>query len=263
MTQTTLRQAAVDILLTADPGEKVSKTYEIAAGWKHGELDVGDATAPERPARPAKPELLTPGEMPKRSTGPKGRIALIHALTHIELNAVDLAWDVVARFGGQGLPRAFLDDWVNVAKEEAEHFAALAAHLEMLGIRYGDFPAHDGLWQAAIVTAHNLAARMAIIPMTLEARGLETTPPMCVKLRHGGAEATAAILDTIYTDEIKHLAVGVRWFEHVCAERGDDPVATFATLLKQCFIGPLRPPFNLEARAQAGMREDYLRPWMA
>ena len=258
-----LRQAAVDILLTADPAEKVSKTYEIAAAWKRGALDVGDAPAPERPARPAKPELRTPGEMPKRSTGPKGRLALVHALAHIELNAVDLAWDVVARFGGLNLPRAFLDDWVDVAKEEAEHYAALATHLETLGARYGDLPAHDGLWQAAMVTAHDLAARMAIIPMTLEARGLETTPPTCVKLRQAGAEETAAILDTIYTDEIKHLAVGVRWFEHVCAERGDDPVVTFAKLLKECFIGPLKPPFNMGARTQAGMREDYLKPWLA
>ncbi len=262
MSVTTLRQAAVDILLTADPDTKVSKTYDVAAAWRRGESDIGTATAPERPARPARPELRGPGEMPKRSTGPKGRVALVHALAHIELNAVDLAWDVIARFGDADLPRAFLDDWVDVAEEEAEHYAALAAHLPTLGINYGDLPAHDGLWQAAMATAHDLAARMAIIPMTLEARGLETTPPTCAKLRHAGADDTAAILDTIYTDEIKHLAVGVRWFEHLCAQRGHEPTSTFAALLKECFIGPVKPPFNMEARTQAGMRAAYLAPWM-
>jgi uncharacterized ferritin-like protein (DUF455 family) len=142
VTQTTLRQAAVDILLTADPAEKVSKTYDVAAAWVRGDLGVGEASAPDRPARPAKPELCIPAEMPRRSTGPKGRIALVHALAHIELNAIDLAWDVIARFGTLDLPRDFLDDWVNVAKEEAEHYAALAAHLETLGTTYGDLPAH-------------------------------------------------------------------------------------------------------------------------
>lgn len=196
--------------------------------------------------------------MPKRSTGPKGRVALVHALAHIELNAVDLAWDIIARFASTDLPRAFFDDWVNVAQEEAEHYRELARRLTELGISYGDLPAHDGLWEAATLTADDLLARLALIPMTLEARGLDTTPMTCVKLRGNNDEATALILDRIYTDEIKHLEVGVRWFEFECLRRGLAPPAHYKALLNARFTGTLKPPFNMEARNQAGMGQNYL-----
>lgn len=258
---TTLMALAVEVLSTADPDSKVAKTIAASETWRHGDLAVGHAVPPERPARPARPVLMSPREMPKRSTGPKGRIALVHALAHIELNAVDLAWDVVARFGA-GMPRAFFDDWVDVALEEAEHYAALAARLRSLDAAYGDLPAHDGLWEAAMRSADDLAARLALIPMTFEARGLDTTPPTTEKLRASGDEQTAAILDIIYTDEIKHLAVGIRWFEFLCATAGKDPHAAYKHVVDKRFPGGLRAPFNMEARAAGGMGADYLRPWL-
>ncbi|MBY0509850.1 MAG: ferritin-like domain-containing protein [Rhodospirillaceae bacterium] len=258
----TLCSLAADILNTADPETKVARTATAVKAWRRGDLDIGRAPAPDRPARPAKPELLPPRDMPRRSTGPKGLIALVHALAHIELNAVDLAWDIILRFASGDLPRAFYDDWVGVADEEAEHYAALAARLIELGATYGDLPAHDGLWGAATRTADDLAARLALIPMTLEARGLDTTPETTRKLRQTGDETTSAILDLIYTDEIKHLAVGVRWFEYLCAARGDAPHTRYSGLINERFPGGLKAPFNMEAREQAGMGEAYLKSWM-
>jgi len=256
----TLTELAVGVLSTADPDAKVRLTEDAAAAWKAGTLDVGNTAPPDRPARPLKPELLAPRDMPRRSTGPKGRVALVHALAHIELNAVDLAWDIIARFGAD-MPRAFHDDWVNVAQEEAEHYAALATRLIELDTAYGDMPAHDGLWGAATRTADDLAARLALIPMTLEARGLDTTPQTTVKLRAAGDEETAALLDTIYVDEIKHLAVGVRWFEFVCAKTGTNPYAAYEDLIDARFPGGLKPPFNMPARISAGMSDAYLKAW--
>src|SRR5262249_34229537 len=155
----------------------------------------------------------------------------------------------------------FADDWVTVALEEAAHFEALACRLAGLGAAYGDLPAHDGLWEAAMVTADDLAARLAIVPMTLEARGLETTPPTSKRLRDAGDPETAEFLDEIYRDEITHLAVGVRWFRAACDARGLDAPAHYAAVVRERFTGSLKPPFNLEARTQAGMTEAYLRPW--
>lgn len=258
----TLCTLAAEVLGTADPDTKVARTATAVQAWRNGALEVGHAPAPDRPARPAKPELLPPRDMPRRSTGPKGLIALVHALAHIELNAVDLAWDIIVRFASSDLPRAFYDDWVDVAQEEAEHYAALAARLKTLGAAYGDLPAHDGLWGAATRTADDLAARLVLIPMTLEARGLDTTPHTNAKLRQTGDADTAAILDVIYIDEIKHLAVGVRWFEYLCKAQGRDPHAAYRDILNARFPGGLKPPFNMEAREKAGMGAEYLKPWM-
>lgn len=257
-----LRDDAVRILRAADPAEKVALTAEAAARWRGGDRTIGNAAPPHQPGRPARPELRRPGDMPKRSSGPKGRIALVHALTHIEFNAIDLAWDIIARFGDEDLPEAFFDDWVSVAAEEAEHFDLLRKRLEQWDVRYGDLPAHNGLWEAAEITADDLVARLAIVPMTLEARGLDTTVMGAAKLRQNEDQETADILAVIYTDEIKHLAVGVRWFEHMCAKRNLDPVATYKKVIDERFTGKPKPPFNLEARAQAGMRADYVAPWM-
>jgi uncharacterized ferritin-like protein (DUF455 family) len=256
-----LTEAACAVLNSAE--EKVALTFEAANAWRAGGLPIGNTVPPARPARPAKPALARPGDMPKRSTGPKGRIALVHALAHIELNAIDLAWDIIARFAGDDLPTAFFDDWVDVAYEEAEHYRDLAARLVELGATYGDLPAHDGLWEACQITADDLLARLAIIPMTLEARGLDTTPQTCVKLRGNGDEDTARILDTIFTDEIKHLKIGVRWFEFECQRRGLEPHAQYKDLLDARFTGTLKPPFNMPARLEADMGENYLKPWLA
>jgi uncharacterized ferritin-like protein (DUF455 family) len=182
-----------------------------------------------------------------------GRLALLHALAHIELNAIDLAWDLIARFGDRGSPREFFDDWVYVAAEEAEHFALLASRLETLGASYGALPAHDGLWEAAAVTAHDVIARLAVVPLVLEARGLDVTPEMMLRLERAGDSDSAAILARIYRDEIGHVAVGMRWFDRLCRERGLDPEAAFHGRVRRYFCGSLKPPFNREARAEAGL----------
>lgn len=257
-----LTDAACAVLNSASPDEKVTLTFKAADAWRAGGLKLGNTLPPARPARPAKPVLARPGEMPKRSTGPKGKLALVHSLAHIELNAIDLAWDILARFADQNLPRDFFDDWVDVAYEEAEHYRDLADRLTQLGMTYGDLPAHDGLWEACQITADDLLARLALIPMTLEARGLDTTPQTSIKLRGNGDDDTARILDTIFTDEIKHLKIGVRWFEFECQRRGLQPHAHYKKMLDDRFTGTLKPPFNMPARLEADMTEDYIRPWL-
>ena len=258
---TSLCDAAVGVLTAADPSDKVRLTAEAAAGWRGGAMTLGGCAPPDRPARPPRPDLLSPGQMPKRSTGPKGRIALIHALANIEFNAIDLAWDIIARFGGD-MPRAFIDDWVGVADEEARHYALLAARLTAIGARYGDLPAHDGLWEAAMLTTDDLTARLVLVPLTLEARGVDVTPQTVEKFRRAGDDETADVLDTIYRDEIGHIGIGIRWFEFVCVRDDRDPHATFHEIIAARFKGTLKGPFNMEARGQAGMGEKYLAPWL-
>ncbi len=223
---------------------------------------VGHATPPPRPARPPLPVLRPPRDMPRRRNfgSAAGRIALLHALAHIELNAIDLAWDIVARFADAGLSRAFYGDWLAVAAEEAEHFALLQARLEELGSAYGALPAHDGLWEAAALTAHDLIARLAVVPLVLEARGLDVTPEMTARLERTGDTASAAILARIYRDEIGHVAVGARWFDRLCEAAGLDPAATFHDRVRRYFKGTLKPPFNRAARDQAGFPAQYYEP---
>ncbi|HEY9081113.1 ferritin-like domain-containing protein [Magnetovibrio sp.] len=259
MAVTTLTEAALAVLNAAAPADKVRLTYDFAQMWRDGDIAaVGDTQPPERPARPAKPELCSPGDMPKRSAGGgKRRVNLIHAIAHIELNAIDLAWDVVARFTHEDLPKGFFDDWVQVAEDEARHFEMLEQRLGELDAHYGDLPAHDGLWEAAVNTADDILARLSLVPMVLEARGLDTTPASVERLRANGDDATAAIMQQIGDEEIAHVAAGVRWFEHVCAARGLDPVPTFQALVAKHFKGRLKPPFNTAARTQAGMGHHY------
>lgn len=256
---TTLTDAARAVLGDADAAGKVRRTRLYAAAWQDGTIaTVGTPGAPDRPARPARPELRRPGDMPKRSkAGPKGRAAFFHAIAHIELNAIDLGWDIVARFANETLPRAFFDDWVQVALDEAEHFTVLADHLKTLNAAYGDLPAHDGLWEAADATADDLAARLALVPMVLEARGLDTTPAAVNRLNANGDSEGAALLARIGAEEEPHVAAGVRWFEHICAERGVEPVSTFHHFVRARFKGAIKPPFNTAARDRAGMRADY------
>jgi uncharacterized ferritin-like protein (DUF455 family) len=228
-------------------------------------LAIGNVAPPARPARPERPVLLPPREMPRRRNfgSPAGRTALLHALAHIELNAIDLGWDLVARFAGEGLPGEFFDDWVGVAAEEAGHFELLAARLADFGARYGDLPAHDGLWQAAAATADDLLARLAVVPLVLEARGLDVTPQMAARLDRAGDMTSAAILRDIYRQEIGHVAVGRRWFERLCRRRGLVPELVFRERVRRCFNGDLKPPFNHAARAAAGFPARYYQPLAA
>ncbi|HCX69135.1 ferritin-like domain-containing protein [Parvibaculum sp.] len=257
-----LAQAARDVLLCGDARAKAALAREVAAKWRAGGLEADGAVAmPERPNRPEKPELLLPRDMPRRSfKGERGRIALLHSIAHIELNAIDLAFDMAGRFQQADLPRSFFDDWIGVGDDEARHFTMLEERLTALGARYGDLPAHDGLWQAAEGTAHDLLARLAVVPMVLEARGLDVTPAMIERLTRAGDKASADVLDTIYTEEQRHVAAGARWFHHVCAARGMEPRQTFHVLVKRHFRGALKPPFNAQARSAAGLEPDFYEP---
>lgn len=182
---------------------------------------------------------------------------MLHAVAHIELNAIDLAWDLIARFADTGLPRAFYDDWVGVAADEGRHFTYLAARLAELDAAYGDLPAHDGLWQAAVDTAGDLTARLAVVPMLLEARGLDVTPAMVDKLQSAGDNQSALILQLILEEEIGHVATGCRWFEWSCRRHGLEPVSHWHILVAANFKGVIKPPFNHTARNQAGMAAEY------
>ena len=246
-------------LLTADPFAKVRATRNVARRWRRGELGfVFDSAMPDRPARPARPELLPPNAMPKRGRGQslKGRIALLHAIAHIEFVAIDLALDMAGRFGGE-MDEAFTGDWLGVAADEAMHFALLARRLATLDSDYGDLPAHDGLWEAAAATRHDLAARLAIVPMVLEARGLDVTPAMIERMRFAGDEASARILERILSDEIRHVRCGTTWFGKVCESQRSDPAATWQALVEKHFRGGLKPPFNDSARQAAGLPREF------
>ena len=258
-----LASSAVAVLRTPDPTSKANLSRRFAAGWRGGSIsDIGDAEPPDRPARPDRPPLLAPREMPKRRAGGSlaGRIALLHALAHIELNAIDLAWDLIARFADAGLPRQFFDDWVCVADEEGKHFLLLRERLADLNAAYGDLPAHDGLWEAATETAGDLLARLAVVPLVLEARGLDVTPAMIDRLESQGDEASAAVLKVIYQDEIGHVSTGRRWFEYLCADRGLPPEPTYHQLVRQYFRGQLKRPFNRSARDLAGFSAGFYEP---
>jgi len=255
----TVGALAIHVLATAEPGAKAGAAQELAEAWRAGRLVMGGAERPpQRPARPGRPVLARPGDMPKRRalTTVAARVALLHALAHIEFNAIDLAADIVARFPGQ--PAAFHGDWITVAADEARHFLMLRGRLGELGADYGDLPAHDGLWQAAADTADDLLARLAVVPMVLEARGLDVTPAMIARLNKAGDRRSADILEVIYREEIAHVAAGSRWFAAECARRGLAPAATWRRLVHERFKGGLKPPFNEAARQAAGMgRELY------
>jgi uncharacterized ferritin-like protein (DUF455 family) len=257
-----LTAAAVAILATADPAAKAAASRRLAELWQAGAIEIGDATPPQRPARPERPVLRPAKEMPKRRNfgSPAGRIALLHALAHIELNAIDLACDLMARYAAEPLPRAFFDDWVGIAAEEAIHFELLAQRLADFAAGYGDLPAHDGLWEAAEATAGDLLARLAVVPLVLEARGLDVTPGMAQQLERVGDPQSAAVLRRIYCDEIGHVAAGVRWFDAICHARGLPPGETFRERVRRHFGGGLKPPFNHAARAAAGFPAGYYEP---
>ena len=255
-----LAAAARAVLSEPDANEKAARSVSTAALWRSGDLALSDEpiAMPERPARPARPELLAPRDMPRRRIGgTAGRIALLHAVAHIELNAIDLAWDLIGRFTSESWPKEFYADWISVAADEARHFTLLAGRLNDLGAHYGDLPAHDGLWQAAMATAHDPLARLAVVPMVLEARGLDVTPGMIARLRRVGDDTSADILDIIYREEISHVAAGARWFGFLCRKRGLPETETWRGLVSKYHGGTLKPPFNEAARRESGMAPEF------
>lgn len=268
--------ASIGVLETADADEKAAAAAKVAratraAGLLHDPLIRGEAPSPpKRPARPDRPELLPPRSVPKRSMGSEqGRAALLHALAHIELNAIDLAFDMIARFAGtptylamlgaETVP-AFIADWLNVGEDEARHFSLLHERLATYNTRYGDLPAHDGLWEAAEETAEDFLARLAVVPMVLEARGLDVTPGMAKRMEAAGDLKTAHILAGIYADEINHVRVGTHWFCLACTRQGLEPIETFHEVVGKKFRGRIKPPFNEAARSEAGLLPPFYKP---
>ena len=262
---TTLAQLAVEVLTTADGRAKTALGRQHAATWFAARaagtpLPIGQATPPDHPARPEKPELLPPRDVPRRRPGsPTGRIALLHALAHIELNAVDLHWDLIARFRDP-MPLGYYDDWVKAADDEAKHFNLVADVLESLGSHYGAMPAHAGMWRAAEDTATDLLGRLAVVPMVLEARGLDVSPAMIELFRDAKETQALAVIEVIYAEEVAHVAYGSKWFNWLCGKSNQDPKEAFHSLVRRYFHGSLKPPFNDEKRAEAGIPPDFYWP---
>lgn len=251
-------------LRITDPAAKVACVRALRLDWQTGRIECAPDVPREpidQPGRPARPELVAPRCMPRRRPDTQaGRAALVHALAHIEFNAINLALDAAHRFAG--LPADYYADWLRVADEEARHFDLLNAHLAALGHRYGDFKAHTGLWDMALKTAHDPLARMALVPRVLEARGLDATPRIVEKLRAANDTRMVEILAIIARDEIGHVAIGNHWYGWLCAERGAEPEATFRRLLVEYDAPALKPPFNFAARREAGFSEPELA-WLA
>lgn len=244
------------------PDQKRTCVQQLVTDWRAGKL-ARETTPLEpigEPGRPARPRLVAPRELPRRKlTTTEGHAALIHAICHIEFNAINLALDAVYRF--RDLPADFYSDWFRVAEEEAYHFGLLRDHLRTLGYDYGDFDAHNGLWEMAVDTAHDAMIRMALVPRVLEARGLDVTPGIMQKLAGIGDDKAVAILEIIQRDEIGHVEIGSRWFRYLCEQRKFEPESTFRHLLSQYMKGKIKGPLDRQARRQAGFSEaelDYL-----
>ena len=259
----TLRQGVVLAISASDLDHKTALAQNTAERWFARTLSLRSPLDPplaDRPGRPARPELLPPRMVKKRKLNSiAGRIALLHAIAHIELNAVDLALDIVARFAGEPMPLTFYDGWMQVAYEEAKHFKLVRDRVRALGADYGDLPAHDGLWQAAHDTRNDLTARLAVVPLILEARGLDVTPSLQARMLDTGDDETAAVLDIIYNDEKKHVAIGAKWFRFLCHRQRRNPEQTFKKLVRANFRGQLKAPFNDLARAEAGLTPSFYR----
>ncbi|MED5620075.1 ferritin-like domain-containing protein [Ideonella sp. BN130291] len=255
-----LRQRALEVLCLADPTAKADAALALQAAARGGAPLNPTAAMPAPallPGRPARPALVPPDQVPRRSPfTPEGRAALLHAVAHIEFNAINLALDAVWRF--PGMPDAYYFDWLRVAGEEALHFTLLREHLRSLQHDYGDFDAHDGLWAMTDKTRHDIVARMALVPRTLEARGLDATPPMQAKFAKAGDQRAVEILAIILRDEIGHVAVGNRWYAWLCKRDGLDPVQHYRTLAERHGAPRLKPPFNRPARLAAGFSEAEL-----
>ncbi|WP_233830845.1 ferritin-like domain-containing protein [Paraburkholderia sp. ZP32-5] len=255
------RRAALAALRERNPATKAASAralyQHVLEGRAVWSTDIELAEPADLPGRPERPELVEPRLLGRRSMqSPQGRAVLLHALAHIEFNAINLALDAVWRFAG--MPAAFYTDWLKVAAEEAYHYTLLAARLAEYGHGYGDFPAHGGLWDMCERTRGDVLARMALVPRTLEARGLDASPPIRARLLQAGDQASAAILDVILRDEIGHVLIGNRWFRHLCEAGGFDPHETYLRLADEYHAPKLRGPFNFEARREAGFDDAEL-----
>jgi uncharacterized ferritin-like protein (DUF455 family) len=261
MSQELLYPLIYQALMADEPEKKSSQVAELYRQWQQGVLRRvadGEIHRIESPGRPARPALVRPQDVPRRRlNSDEGRAALIHAITHIEFNAINLALDAVYRF--RDMPDDFVGDWLQVGAEEAYHFGLLHERLRALGFDYGDFPAHNGLWEMAVKTDFDPLVRMALVPRVLEARGLDVTPGMIEKLEKAGDRETVDCLHIILRDEIGHVAIGSRWFRHLCDQRGLDAEQTFRDLIRDYMRGVLPGPFHVEARLQAGFTETELR----
>jgi uncharacterized ferritin-like protein (DUF455 family) len=253
-----LRSEALTLLQIADPATKAAAVRALfARPVLPLDTEASLAEPAGLPGRPDRPKLVAPKDVPTRSPFTlDGRAALLHSIAHIEFNAINLALDAVWRFAG--LPEAYYRDWLRVAAEESLHFTLLREHLQSLGHDYGDFDAHDGLWTMTMRTAHDLVARMALVPRTLEARGLDATPPLQAKLARAGDARAVEILDVILRDEIGHVGVGNHWYRFACERAGLDPVAIYPQLVERYAAPRLRPPFNDAARRAAGFSDDEI-----
>ncbi len=244
-----------------DPAEKCALTDKVYGRLLGGELNFDEAKVPGpigEPGRPSRPVLVEPRHLPRRRLGTReGRATLLHALAHIEFNAINLAWDAVYRF--RSLPEDYYRDWARVAHEESLHFRLLCERLEDMGYEYGDFDAHNGLWEMACRTADDPLVRMALVPRVLEARGLDVTPGILERLQQAGDTAAVKVLEIILRDEIGHVEIGSRWYRYLCEQRGMNPEATFAGLLEEYMPGQIKKPFHYEARRQAGFNEKEMR----
>jgi len=256
-----LFEAAYRCIMLTDSSEKVQLSQTTVQAWQSNQLNLSPSKPPVpilSPGLPPSLSLVSARKVPKRTTlsTAMGQAALLHALAHIEFNAINLAWDAIYRF--RDLPKAFYDDWVKVADEETTHFLLLHEQLQQLDYVYGDLNAHNGLWEMAVKTAHDVLIRMALVPRVLEARGLDATPPIITKLKAQKLQTLVEILQLILHDEIGHVAIGSRWFFYCCAERNLLPETTFQRLVAQYFTGDIKPPFNVEARLAAGFSQAEL-----
>lgn len=260
MTKTNIFSSAYACLVCSDLPQKIILLDKLLEDWTEQRFDFTPLDAIERipeAGRPIKPDLVPPKALVRRRLGsPEGHAALMHSIAHIEFNAINLALDAIYRF--QTMPVEYYRDWLGVAGEEAYHFQLIREHLDYLGYDYGDFPAHNGLWLTTYETDHDVLVRMAMVPRTLEARGLDVTPDMIKKLRAIGDHRGVEILKILLRDEIGHVAVGTYWYRYICTQRGLNPFDEFQRILSLYFHGDIRGPFNYEARIEAGFSEEEI-----
>ena len=261
-----LTHMAANILKTANVQTKIKLSKEYSDMWfddrkNYNRISIGNAACPDIPSKPNKPELLPPRSMPKRKIGTEsGKIALIHSVAHIEFNAIDLHWDIIARFGHMKFPISFYDDWVSAARDETKHFELLSRLLIDRESYYGALPAHDSMWDAAKITNNDILGRLAVVPMVLEARGLDVTPNMIKLFERSGEKKAVEYLNIIYSEEVSHVSYGSKWFNFLCGRNNLDTKLTFHKLVRKYFHTTLKPPFNEEKRADSGLPPDFYWP---
>ena len=266
MKDLSLTEMAKLILSTTEAVDKVKLSEKYATAWQEDRksrkvIKIGQVECPDTPSRPSKPKLLPPRLMPKRKFGTElGRVALLHSVAHIELNAIDLHWDMIARFSNIQFPLSFYDDWVKAAQDETKHFQLLSKLLQERDSFYGALPAHDSMWESARLTNADIFGRLAIVPMVLEARGLDVTPNMIKLFEKAGEQKAVEFLKIIYSEEVNHVSYGSKWFNYLCGRDGIDPTSTFHSLVKKYFHSKLKPPFNEEKRAAGGLPPDFYWP---